>query len=34
MDPKTDYRRLVEAKLNLLGVQPTASAASGVEAAK
>ncbi len=31
MDPKLDYRRLVEAKLNLLGVQP---AASGVEAAK
>ena len=37
MDPKLDYRRLVEAKLNLLGVQPTASAgsaASSVEAAK
>lgn len=31
MDPKVDYRRIVEAKLNLLGVQP---AASGVEAAK
>lgn len=34
MDPKTDYRRLVEAKLNLLGVQPAASGASAVEAAK
>jgi predicted negative regulator of RcsB-dependent stress response len=34
MDPKIDYRHLVEAKLNLLGVQPAASAASGVEAAK
>ena len=34
MDPKVDYRRLVEAKLNLLGVQPAAGAASGVEAAK
>ena len=31
MDPKIDYRRLVEAKLNVLGVQPAASAA---EAAK
>lgn len=34
MDPKLDYRRIVEAKLNLLGVQPAAGAASGVEAAK
>jgi predicted negative regulator of RcsB-dependent stress response len=34
MDPKLDYRRIVEAKLNLLGVQPAAAAASGVEAAK
>jgi predicted negative regulator of RcsB-dependent stress response len=34
MDPKLDYRRLVEAKLNLLGVQPAAGAASGAEAAK
>jgi predicted negative regulator of RcsB-dependent stress response len=31
MDPKIDYRRLVEAKLNVLGVQPAASSA---EAAK
>jgi predicted negative regulator of RcsB-dependent stress response len=34
MDPKVDYRRVVEAKLNLLGVQPAAVAASGAEAAK
>ncbi|HEY2188784.1 MAG TPA: tetratricopeptide repeat protein, partial [Caldimonas sp.] len=34
MDPKIDYRRLIEAKLNLLGVQPAASAASGAEASK
>ncbi len=34
MDPKLDYRRVVEAKLNVLGVQPAAPAASGVEAAK
>jgi predicted negative regulator of RcsB-dependent stress response len=34
MDPKLDYRRLVEAKLNLLGVQPAAGAASGAEATK
>jgi predicted negative regulator of RcsB-dependent stress response len=34
MDPKIDYRRLVEAKLNLLGVQPAATAASGAEASK
>jgi predicted negative regulator of RcsB-dependent stress response len=29
MDPKLDYRHLVEAKLNVLGTDPTASAASG-----
>jgi predicted negative regulator of RcsB-dependent stress response len=34
MDAKLDYRRLIEAKLNLLGVQPSAGAASGAEAAK
>ena len=34
MDPKLDYRRLIEAKLNLLGVQPAAGVASGAEAAK
>ena len=34
MDAKLDYRRVVEAKLNLLGVQPAPPAASGVEAAK
>jgi predicted negative regulator of RcsB-dependent stress response len=34
MDPKLDYRRIVEAKLNLLGVQPAASGATGAEAAK
>ena len=34
MDPKLDYRRLVEAKLNLLGAQPAASAASAAEAVK
>ena len=34
MDSKLDYRRLVEAKLNLFGVQPSASAASGAEAAR
>ena len=34
IDAKVDYRRLVEAKLNLLGVQPGATAASGVGAAK
>ncbi|HEY2559136.1 MAG TPA: tetratricopeptide repeat protein [Caldimonas sp.] len=34
MDPKIDYRRLVEAKLNLLGVQPAASTASSAEASK
>jgi len=33
MDAKIDYRRLIEAKLNLLGVQP-AGAASAAEAAK
>ena len=34
MDPKLDYRRIVEAKLNLLGVQPAANAASSAEASK
>ncbi|MDQ6684307.1 MAG: tetratricopeptide repeat protein [Pseudomonadota bacterium] len=34
MDPKVDYRRLVEAKLNALGVQPAASAASAGGVAK
>jgi predicted negative regulator of RcsB-dependent stress response len=34
MDPKLDYRRLVEAKLNLLGVQPAASGASVAEVVK
>jgi predicted negative regulator of RcsB-dependent stress response len=34
MDAKLDYRRLIEAKLNLLGVQATAGAASGAGAAK
>ncbi len=34
MDPKVDYRRLVEAKLNLLGVQPAAAGASGSEGSK
>jgi predicted negative regulator of RcsB-dependent stress response len=34
MDPKLDYRRLIEAKLNLLGVQPSAAAASAAEAVK
>ncbi len=34
MDPKLDYRRIVEAKLNFLGVQPAAVAASGVEGSK
>jgi predicted negative regulator of RcsB-dependent stress response len=29
MDPKLDYRRLVEAKLNVLGIDPAAAAASG-----
>jgi len=29
MDPKLDYRRLVEAKLNVLGIDPGAAAASG-----
>jgi len=29
MDPKLDYRRLIEAKLNVLGIDPVASAASG-----
>ena len=34
MDPKLDYRRVVEAKLNVLGVQPAGAAASGAEATK
>ena len=34
MDARVDYRRLVEAKLNVLGLNPAASAASGVETAK
>jgi predicted negative regulator of RcsB-dependent stress response len=34
IDPKIEYRRLVEAKLNLLGVQPAAGGASGAEASK
>ena len=34
IDPKTEYRRLVEAKLNLLGVQPPSSAASAAGTAK
>lgn len=33
MDNKIDYRRLIEAKLNVLGVQPAASAASGAGSA-
>ena len=31
MDPKIDYRRLVEAKLNVLGVQPAASSAEATK---
>ncbi len=31
MDPKITYRRLIEAKLGVLGAAPPASAASGVE---
>ena len=36
MDPKVDYRRLVEAKLNVLGASPasTASSASGPEGSR
>jgi predicted negative regulator of RcsB-dependent stress response len=34
MAPRLDYRRIVEAKLNVLGVQPAASGASAVAAAK
>lgn len=33
MDPQIEYRRIVEAKLNALGVQPAGSAASGAGAA-
>ena len=32
--PKVDYRRLVEVKLNVLGVDPAASAASGAGSGK
>jgi len=34
MDAKLDYRRLVEAKLNVLGAAPAATGASGVAATK
>ena len=34
MDAKVDYRRIVEAKLTVLGVDPAASAASGAGSAK
>jgi predicted negative regulator of RcsB-dependent stress response len=34
MEPKLDYRRLVEAKLNVLGAAPVATGASGAAAAK
>ena len=34
IDAKVDYRRVVEAKLNVLGVDPAASAASGTGSAK
>ncbi len=34
MDTKVDYRRIVEAKLNVLGINPAGAAASGVEAGK
>ncbi|MEO6364324.1 MAG: tetratricopeptide repeat protein [Caldimonas sp.] len=34
MDPKVEYRRLIEAKLDVLGAAPAASAASAPEAAK
>jgi hypothetical protein len=34
MDAKVGYRRVIEAKLNVLGVDPAAAAASGAEAAK
>ena len=34
MDAKVDYRRVVEAKLNVLGVDPAASAASGAGSGK
>lgn len=34
LDAKVDYRRIVEAKLNVLGLNPAAAAASGVETAK
>ena len=34
MDAKVDYRRVVEAKLNVLGLNPAGAAASGAEAVK
>jgi len=34
MDAQVDYRRIVEAKLNVLGVDPAASAASGAGSTK
>lgn len=34
MDTKVDYRRVVEAKLNVLGLNPAGAAASGAEAGK
>ena len=34
MDTKVDYRRVVEAKLNVLGLNPDSAAASGAEAGK
>ncbi|MEO8081836.1 MAG: tetratricopeptide repeat protein, partial [Caldimonas sp.] len=34
MAPDVEYRKVIEAKLNVLGAQPTASAASGAEATK
>jgi hypothetical protein len=34
MGAKVDYRRVIEAKLNVLGADPGAAAASGAESAK
>ncbi len=34
MDSKVEYRRIVEAKLNVLGLNPAGAAASGAEAGK
>ena len=34
MDAKVDYRRVVEAKLNVLGLNPAGAAANGAEAVK